>query len=256
LSNLRLLWKTEFCMKTFTVLNIFLTIQDFWATLRLPWNFSLYSIYFLHSGFLSNLRLPWIHCIEYTFFTVTCGEVRDWGAGMWKRLFRQPLPLPHLSLPLPLTKKRENDRWPQQYELCHGCQLCYFSFSRAIDIARSFRLIVQLKRSIHIGKWTKRFHLMFGNHKICFAMQWWRVIKMWQKWRGSQKLPIFHGISREHYAMHATYLLLTGQVYPMLMSRVSIPASLRRLIITVAACLTSYCCGITLHIQYIIHNVK
>ena len=45
----------------------------------LPWNFSLYSTYFLHSGFLSNLRLPWICCIEYIYFTVTCGEVRDWG---------------------------------------------------------------------------------------------------------------------------------------------------------------------------------
>jgi len=48
----------------------------------LPWNFSLYSIYFLHSGFLSNLRLPWIRCIEYIFFTVTCGEVRDWGGAV------------------------------------------------------------------------------------------------------------------------------------------------------------------------------
>jgi len=45
----------------------------------LPWKFSLYSIHFLHSGFLSNLRLPWIRCIWYIFFTVTCGEVRDWG---------------------------------------------------------------------------------------------------------------------------------------------------------------------------------
>ena len=45
----------------------------------LPWNFSLHSIYFSHSGFLSNLRLPWIRCMGYIFFTVTCGEVRDWG---------------------------------------------------------------------------------------------------------------------------------------------------------------------------------
>ena len=28
-------------------------------------------------------------------------------AGMWKRLFRQPLPLPHLSLPLPPTKNEK-----------------------------------------------------------------------------------------------------------------------------------------------------
>jgi len=79
LSNLRLPSKTEFSRKMFTILNIVLAIQDFWATLRLPWNFSLYSKYFLHSGFLSNLRLPWIRCIEYIFFTLTCGEVRDWG---------------------------------------------------------------------------------------------------------------------------------------------------------------------------------
>ena len=56
LSNSALTWKTKFALK-----------------------FSLYSIYFLHSGFLSNLRLPWIRCIEYIFFTETCGEVRDWG---------------------------------------------------------------------------------------------------------------------------------------------------------------------------------
>jgi len=37
LSILRLPWKTEFSLKIFTVLNIVLTIQDFWATLRLPW---------------------------------------------------------------------------------------------------------------------------------------------------------------------------------------------------------------------------
>jgi len=29
-----------------------------------------------------------------------------------------------------------------------------------------------------------------------------------------------HGISHEHYAMHATQLFLTGRVYPMLMSSV------------------------------------
>jgi len=32
-----------------------------------------------------------------------------------------------------------------------------FSFSRAADMARSFRLIVQLHRLIHIGKWKKKF---------------------------------------------------------------------------------------------------
>jgi len=35
-----------------------------------------------------------------------------------------------------------------------------------------------------------------------------------------QQVPILRGISREHYAMHGTRLLLDGQVYPMLMSSV------------------------------------
>ena len=33
-------------------------------------------------------------------------------------------------------------------------------------------------------------------------------------------MPTLHGISHEHYAMHATQHFLTGQVYPMLMSSV------------------------------------
>ena len=45
----------------------------------LPWNFSLYSIHFLHSVIFEELALAlnllyWIY-----FFTVTCGEVRDWA---------------------------------------------------------------------------------------------------------------------------------------------------------------------------------
>ena len=103
-------WKTEFAVKFSTILNIFFTIQDFWATCgcpqtqSFPWKFSLYWIYFYiqdfwatcacpekqsvpwihcieyiffyHSGFLSNLRLPWkqglpwIHSIEYIFFII------------------------------------------------------------------------------------------------------------------------------------------------------------------------------------------
>jgi len=43
---------------------------------------------------------------------------------------------------------------------------------------------------------------------------------MWKKWRGSQQVPTLHGISHEQYSMHATQLFLTGQVHPMLMSRV------------------------------------
>ena len=34
---MRLPWKTEFPLKYFTVVNIFLTVQDFSATLRFPW---------------------------------------------------------------------------------------------------------------------------------------------------------------------------------------------------------------------------
>ena len=33
-------------------------------------------------------------------------------------------------------------------------------------------------------------------------------------------MPTLHGISHEHYAMHATPLFLAGQVHPMLMSSV------------------------------------
>jgi len=92
--------------------NIF-TVQDFWATCAclekqsFPWKFSLYWIYFLPFKIFEQLcacpenhSFPWIfHCIKYTFyipdfwatcacpefallntfFTVTCGEVRDWG---------------------------------------------------------------------------------------------------------------------------------------------------------------------------------
>jgi len=63
-NNLRLAWK-QFHLKFFTVMNIFFTIQDFWATLRLPWKTegALNSLYwiciFYYSGFLSNLHLPW-----------------------------------------------------------------------------------------------------------------------------------------------------------------------------------------------------
>ena len=54
LSNLRMPSKTEFSRKIYNVLNIFLTIQDFWATLRLPWKtefalkfFTIFNILFI-----------------------------------------------------------------------------------------------------------------------------------------------------------------------------------------------------------------
>jgi len=41
-----------------------------------------------------------------------------------------------------------------------------------------------------------------------------RLIRMWKKWGGSQQVPILHGISREHYAMHATQLFIDGSGAP------------------------------------------
>ena len=75
----------QFSRKIFTVLNIFLTIQDFLATLRLPWKtefslkiFTVFNILFTFRIFeqlaLALNSLYWIY-----IFTVTCGEVRDWG---------------------------------------------------------------------------------------------------------------------------------------------------------------------------------
>ena len=47
-------------------------------------------------------------------------------------------------------------------------QLCFISFSRATDIARSFRLKVQLHRLIHIGKLSKFFtKLLFKSNNLC-----------------------------------------------------------------------------------------
>ena len=40
--------------------------------------------------------------------------------------------------------------------------------------------------------------------EICFAVQWYWVIRMWKKWRRSQQAPIVHGLSHEYFAMHAT----------------------------------------------------
>jgi len=87
LSNLRLPWKTEFPLKYYTVLNIFLTIQDFWATLRLPWKtefalkfFTAFNIFFTFRIFeqlaLALNSLYWI----YSFYS----DVR-WGS--WLRRY-------------------------------------------------------------------------------------------------------------------------------------------------------------------------
>ena len=49
-----LVWKIEFALKFSTVLNIFFSIQDFWATCACP----------------EKQSVPWIHCIEYIFFII------------------------------------------------------------------------------------------------------------------------------------------------------------------------------------------
>jgi len=92
LSNLRLPWKREFSLKNFTVLNIFLTIQDFRATLRLPWKSELPLKFFIVFNILFTFRIfeqlalapknrecPEFAELNIYFFIVTCGEVRDWG---------------------------------------------------------------------------------------------------------------------------------------------------------------------------------
>ena len=57
--------------------------------------------------------------------------------------------------------------------------------------------------------------------KMCFAMQWWWVIRMWKKWRGTQQVPIFC-MGYHVYIMQCMQpnFLLTGQMYPMLTSSV------------------------------------
>jgi len=37
---------------------------------------------------------------------------------------------------------------------------------------------------------------------------------MLKKWNGSQQVPVLHGISREHYAMHATQLFIDRSGVP------------------------------------------
>jgi len=85
-------WAIWACLKIFTALNIFLNIQGFWATLRLPWKtefalkiFTVLNIQDFWATYAcpEKQRVPWIHCIEYIFFTVTCGEVRGWGGTVF-----------------------------------------------------------------------------------------------------------------------------------------------------------------------------
>ena len=60
------------------------------------------------------------------------------GAEIWKRLFRQPLPLPHLSFPLPPTKNEKTtvDRL-QFFNFCGSvaCLLLHFIVLRRQTLA-------------------------------------------------------------------------------------------------------------------------
>jgi len=75
-SNLHLPWKTEFALKIFIVLNIFLSFRSFEQLAlalknRLCSEFTALNIYFFyHSGFLSGWRLPWKTEFALKFFTV------------------------------------------------------------------------------------------------------------------------------------------------------------------------------------------
>ena len=81
LSDLRLPWKTEFALKILTVLDIFFTTQDFWATCACPekqrvsWIHSTEYIYFFNQDFWATSACPEkqscpenFHCMEYTFY--------------------------------------------------------------------------------------------------------------------------------------------------------------------------------------------
>ena len=72
------LWKIEFALKFSTVLNIFFTIQDFWATCdfpekqSLPWKFSLFGVYFYIRGSFEQLALAMKNrvCPEFTVLNI------------------------------------------------------------------------------------------------------------------------------------------------------------------------------------------
>jgi len=75
------------------------------------------------------------------------------------------------------------------------------------------------------------FHLMFGNHTNCFAMQWQWVVRLWKMWRGNQRVPILHGISRKHYAMHATHFFIDQSGVPQTWATLDRKSTLFKLIV-------------------------
>ena len=88
--------------------------------------------------------------LSSTTFWSKSGQTRlSWLllSRMRKRLLRQPLP--HLSLPLPLAKKRENDRWPIKSA---SCTMTWPSMKNAMDISYAFsRSLVLLTSHVHSG---------------------------------------------------------------------------------------------------------
>jgi len=55
---------------------------------------------------------------------------------------------------------------------------------------------------------------MFGNRTNLFGNA--VIVGNWnvKKWYGSQQAPVLHGISREHYAMHAIQLFIDRSGVP------------------------------------------
>jgi len=97
LRNLLLPWKTEFSLQIFTVLNIFVTIQVFWATLRLPWKaeFSLKIFTALHILFTFRifeqlvLALKNGECPEFAVLNIMfCSDVR-WDSWLGRHCLFQ-----------------------------------------------------------------------------------------------------------------------------------------------------------------------
>jgi len=72
IEQLALALKNRVALEIWNCIVCIFTIQDFWATLRLPGNFSLCWIYFYIQEFSSTCpekqRVPWIQCTEHVFF--------------------------------------------------------------------------------------------------------------------------------------------------------------------------------------------
>ena len=82
-------------------------------------------------------------------------------AGILLRTFAQSMPQPEDTYCKNVSKNIppccSYIRYHKKWFVGADISLCFFSYSRATDTARSFRLLMQLHRLIHIGKWTKIF---------------------------------------------------------------------------------------------------